>query len=167
MGGGLTRRVVLAAAPLVVLIAGAFVVLLLALDSTRDSAALARHSRAELSAANRLETLVIDLETGQRGFVITHEDRFLAPWRAARSAIPGTGGQLLALADDPRQHKRAGADHSRHGVLSPQLLRAVGGSGAPARPLGGKRPDDPPRETARRRSPRALRRLSRRRNATF
>ena len=115
MGGGLTRRVVLASSALVVLIAGAFVVLLLALDSTRDSAALARHSRAELSAANRLETLVVDLETGQRGFVITHEDRFLAPWRAARSAIPGTGGQLLALADDPRQHKRAA-----------QIIRAMG-----------------------------------------
>ena len=78
MGGGLTRRVALASSALVVLIAGAFVVLLLALDSTRDSGALARHSRAELSAANRLETFVIDLETGQRGFVITHDGQTLS-----------------------------------------------------------------------------------------
>ena len=107
MRGGLTQRVVLASTALVVLIAGAFVVLLLALDSTRDSGALARHSRVELSAANRLEKLVIDLETGQRGFVITHEERFLAPWRVARSALPAAGRRLLGIANDPGQRKRA------------------------------------------------------------
>ena len=107
MRGGLTQRVVLASAALVVLIAGAFVVLLLALDSTRDSGALARHSRSELAAANRLEKLVVDLETGQRGFVITHEDRFLAPWRVATRTLPAAGRQLLRLADDPGQHQRA------------------------------------------------------------
>jgi signal transduction histidine kinase len=105
--GGLTRRVLLASAALVVLVAGAFVVLLLALDSTRDSGALARHSRAELSAANRLEKLVIDLETGQRGFVITHEPRFLAPWRIAKATLPGAGRRLVTLADDPGQQRRA------------------------------------------------------------
>ncbi len=107
MRGGLTQRVVLASATLVVLIAGAFVVLLLALDSTRDSGALARHSRSELAAANRLEKVVVDLETGQRGFVITREDRFLAPWHAARRTLPAAGRQLLRLADDPGQHRRA------------------------------------------------------------
>jgi signal transduction histidine kinase len=107
MRGGLTRRVVLASTALVVLIAGAFVVLLLALDSTRDSGALARHSRSELSSANRLEKLVIDVETGERGFVITRENRFLAPWRAARSAIPDAGRRLMSLADDPGQRNRA------------------------------------------------------------
>ena len=84
MRGGLTRRVMVASTALVVLIAGAFGVLLVAVDRTRDSAALARHSRMELAAANRLEKLVVDLETGQRGFVITGEQRFLAPWRVAR-----------------------------------------------------------------------------------
>ena len=107
MRAGLTRRVIVASTGLVVLIAGAFVVLLLALDSTRESAALARHSRMELSAANRLEKLVIDLETGERGFVITHEARFLAPWHAARNAIPAAGRQMLNIADAPGQRRRA------------------------------------------------------------
>ena len=107
MRGGLPRRVMVASGGLVVLIAGAFVVLLLALDSTRDSAELARHSREELSAANRLEKLVIDLETGERGFVITDETRFLGPWRAATTAIPAAGRRLLSLADDPGQRRRA------------------------------------------------------------
>ena len=46
----------LASVALVVLIGGAFAVLLVALDSMRDSGALARHSRVELSAADRLES---------------------------------------------------------------------------------------------------------------
>ena len=107
MRGGLTPRVALASTVLVVLIAGAFVVLLLALDSTRDSVELARHSRVELDAGNRLERLVIDLEDGQRGFVITHEPRFLEPWRLARMRIPEAGGRLLSLANDPGQRRRA------------------------------------------------------------
>ena len=104
--GGLTKRVMLASALLVVLIAGAFLVLLFAVDSMRDSGALARHSRMELTAASRFEKLVIDVETGQRGFVITHEPRFLAPWQAAREAVPVAGRRLLALADDrAEQHQ--------------------------------------------------------------
>jgi signal transduction histidine kinase len=113
--GSLTQRVMLASAVLVVLVAGAFLVLLLALDSTRDSGGLARHSRVELAAANRLEKLVIDLETGQRGFIITHEPRFLRPWRLATASIPSAGRRLLSLADDPGQHARAG-----------RIIRAVG-----------------------------------------
>ena len=104
MLGGLTRRVMLAIAALVVLIGGAFTVLLVALDSMRDSGALARHSRVELSAADRLEKLVVDLETGQRGFVITHDPRFLAPWRAARSAVPAARRRLLTLAGGRGHH---------------------------------------------------------------
>jgi signal transduction histidine kinase len=102
--GGLTRRVVVASAVLVVLIAGAFAVLLVALDSARDSAALARQSRAELAVANRLEKLVVDLEAGQRGFVITREPRFLAPWGLARRTAPVVGRQLLDLADGRANH---------------------------------------------------------------
>jgi signal transduction histidine kinase len=107
MRGGLTRRVVLASTAVVVLIAGAFVVLLFALESNRDSGGLAAHSRSELFAANRLEKLVVDLETGQRGYVITRRDRFLAPWRVARDALPVASRRLRALADDPGQRRRA------------------------------------------------------------
>jgi len=97
----------LASTALVVLIGGAFAVLLVAVDSMRDSGALARKSRVELSAADRLEKHVVDLETGQRGFVITHDPRFLAPWRKARSAVPAAGRQLLTLAGDRGHHPEA------------------------------------------------------------
>src|SRR4051812_22860484 len=98
----------LATTVLVLLIGGAFAVLLVALESMRDSGALARHSRVELAAANRLEKLVVDLETGQRGFVITHEPRFFAPWRAARRAVPMAGRRLLSLAGDRGQPQVSG-----------------------------------------------------------
>jgi signal transduction histidine kinase len=50
-----------------------------------------------LVAANHLERLLLDLETGQRGFVITREERFLEPWRRARRAFPRRAAALLAL----------------------------------------------------------------------
>jgi CHASE3 domain sensor protein len=45
------------------------------------SAQLARHSEEVLATANQLERLVVDLETGGRGFVITGQERFLEPWQ--------------------------------------------------------------------------------------
>jgi CHASE3 domain sensor protein len=41
-----------------------------------------------LAAAIQLERLVIDLETGQRGFVFTGQEQFLQRWRDARSPFP-------------------------------------------------------------------------------
>src|SRR6266540_3547643 len=55
-----------------------------------------------------LERLAIDLETGQRGFVITGQERFLGPWRAARVAVPGQASTLARLvAGNPAQQRRA------------------------------------------------------------
>jgi signal transduction histidine kinase len=103
----LTRRVVIACGLLLVIVAAAFTVLLVAIEGMRDSARQAEHSQAELTAAGALERLVVDLETGERGFVITHRERFLVPWNAARKAIPGQSRRLVRLTDDARQRRRA------------------------------------------------------------
>ena len=95
---GLTRRTVVAGGLLALLVASAFTVVVLAIAELRQSAVLARHSEAVLAAANRLERLVIDLETGQRGFVITGEERFLEPWNDARQNFPRQAGALERLA---------------------------------------------------------------------
>jgi signal transduction histidine kinase len=97
---------ILASVLLAVVVGAAFTLLLLAVDDLRDSGRAATQSREELAAADRLEKLVIDLETGVRGFVITREDRFLEPWRAARAAFPEAADRLTALADDPQQASR-------------------------------------------------------------
>jgi signal transduction histidine kinase len=107
MRGGLTSRVVAACGLLLVIVAAAFAVLLVAIEDMRDSATEVDHSQTELTAANALERRVVDLESGARGFVITGKDRFLAPWEAARRAIPRDSRRLVTLTDHPQQRRRA------------------------------------------------------------
>ena len=109
-GGGLTRRTVGAGAVLAVVVGGAFGVLVVAIDDLRDAADRARHSEEVLAAANQLERVVIDLETGQRGFVITGDERFLEPWNDALRTFEPEARALerLAAARSAGQGKRAG-----------------------------------------------------------
>jgi signal transduction histidine kinase len=98
---------VLASGVVALLVSGAFVVLLLAIDNLREASDETRDAREELIAVDQLEKLVIDLETGVRGFVITGEERFLDPWNEARAAFPGQGRRLERLvADNPEQLRR-------------------------------------------------------------
>ncbi len=108
--GGLTRRTVVASALLALVVGSAFAVLVVAIADLRDAGQQARHSEEVLAAANQLERLVIDLETGQRGFVLTGEERFLDPWHDARRALPEEARTLerLAAARDAGQGVRAG-----------------------------------------------------------
>jgi signal transduction histidine kinase len=90
------------------LVGTAFAVLLYSVADVRKSERLARHSQEVLTTANQLERLVVDLETGQRGFVITGQAQFLEPWRAATVALPEQASTLERLvADDPAQRSRA------------------------------------------------------------
>jgi CHASE3 domain sensor protein len=79
MRRGLTRRMVIASALLTLIVSAGFAVLLLAITDLRESTQLRRETREGLVAAEALQKLVIDLETGVRGFVITREERFLDP----------------------------------------------------------------------------------------
>ena len=94
MRGGLSRRTVLASAALALLVGAVFAVLIRAVTEERDSADQAIRSQEIIAAANRLERLVLDLETGQRGFAITGNERFLEPWLAARDAYPRVADAL-------------------------------------------------------------------------
>jgi len=98
---------VVASGLLMLLVGAAFAVLLVSVADLRTSARLARHSEEVLAAANRLERLIVDLETGQRGFVIAGQERFLQPWQAARIAIPGQASTLERLTIGRVQHGRA------------------------------------------------------------
>ncbi|MCU1677729.1 MAG: Histidine kinase [Frankiales bacterium] len=91
---------VVASGLLAILVGAAFAALLVAVTNFRAATDLRRDTREELVAAEALERLVIDLETGLRGFVITHEERFLEPYKAARAALPETAGELERLASD-------------------------------------------------------------------
>ncbi len=67
---------------------------------------LLRYGRADADAAltaeilgsvDRLQLQVLDAETGQRGFLLTGEDRYLEPYNAAARTIPGELAQVDAL----------------------------------------------------------------------
>jgi signal transduction histidine kinase len=88
-------------------VGGAFAVLRSAVEEERSSRRLAVHSTAEITGANRAEKLLLDLETGVRGYVITRDERFLEPWRAARIEFPRQAAAFADLADDPEERTRA------------------------------------------------------------
>lgn len=91
-----------------VMMAGAFALFVAAIVDLRDSARLADRSEAALASANRLERLVVDLETGARGYIITSDKRFLHPWTTARSGFTEAARlRRLAAANSPDQGKRA------------------------------------------------------------
>jgi len=104
--GGLALRMAIPSLLLALLVGSAFAVLLRAVSDLRASERLVAHSREANAAADRLEELVIDLETGVRGFVIARQERFLEPWRAARAASPDAVRVLERLADRPEQQRR-------------------------------------------------------------
>jgi CHASE3 domain sensor protein len=92
---------------LALLVGAAFTILLLTISDLRASERLVADSREASSTADQLEELVIDLETGVRGFVIARQERFLEPSRAAQAAIPGVAERLITISDEPRQRTLA------------------------------------------------------------
>ena len=127
--GQLSFRLSLASAVLAIIIGVTFGLLIAAIEDLRDAGSLAEHSRAELTAADGLGALVIDLETGARGFVITKQERFLQPWYSARRAFPGQATRFVRLIDEPEQAVRArrivGEARSYIQDYSVPLVRAV------------------------------------------
>jgi signal transduction histidine kinase len=102
MRRGLTLRMALAGGLLAIVIGTAFGFLLVAITDLRESTKLARDTQDELIAADELETLVIDLETSVRGYVITGEERFLEPWNEGRAAFPTTAMTLERSVSEDR-----------------------------------------------------------------
>jgi signal transduction histidine kinase len=93
---------------LALLIGAAFAVLLSSVADLRALERRARQSEEVLEVANVLERQVVDLETAERGFIITNQQQFLDPWRRAQVAIPEEAAVLERLvANDPQQQERA------------------------------------------------------------
>ena len=85
MKGGLTGRMAIASVALAAVVAACFAILVVSIGDLRNSSQLARHSEEVIATSNRFERLMLDLETGVRGYVIARQERFLEPWRSARS----------------------------------------------------------------------------------
>jgi signal transduction histidine kinase len=109
MKGGLTARTVVASGLLALVIGTAFAILLSSVADLRAAQQRSLQSEGVLAAANRLERLVIDLETAQRGFLLTGQEEFLEPWTDARTEYPSQAATLqqLLIDGDPEQQARA------------------------------------------------------------
>jgi signal transduction histidine kinase/CHASE3 domain sensor protein len=103
----LTARMVVLGATLAVVVGLAIGALLFTIGDMRDASQAARRSAQVIAVGNQAEKLLLDLETGARGFALTREDQFLAPWRSARAALPRQTERLRTLvAENPAQAAR-------------------------------------------------------------
>jgi len=94
---------------LALVVAGGFGLVLYGFSELDDASKLARRSAEVTAAANRLEGVAIDLQTGMRGYVITRDERFLEPFVKARQELPALSAELLGLIVDPGQRNQATA----------------------------------------------------------
>ncbi len=104
---GLTSLTVAASGLLALLIGVAFAVLLWAISDANSSTSARRASRTALVEAGAMEQLLLDLETGQRGFVITKREAFLQPWREARAALPAESQRFTRSTTSAEQLRAA------------------------------------------------------------
>ena len=108
MRHGLRRRMFFASAGLAALIGAAFVILIVAIVNLRSQSRTERHSEEVIATANKLEKLVLDLQTGARGYVISHHGVYLKPWQNANAAFPEIAANLQKLVkSNPTQARRA------------------------------------------------------------
>ncbi|HSL64119.1 MAG TPA: CHASE3 domain-containing protein, partial [Gaiellaceae bacterium] len=95
--GSIAGRLVLASAAFALLVALAFALLVATVDDLR--AAAEREARAKEVTVGVLaaEKLVVDLESGVRGFAITGDTRFLRPYTDGRFRMQGVLADLRRL----------------------------------------------------------------------
>jgi signal transduction histidine kinase len=100
---------VIASALLTLLMAATFLILFVAIAGLRDSVDLTGRSEEVLGSANRLERLIVELDTGERGYIITRDLAFLRPWTLARAALPAQADEFRRLGAeiDGEQGRRA------------------------------------------------------------
>jgi PAS domain S-box-containing protein len=77
------------------------------LERVLRSAAWVDHSDQVIAGGNRLIMLMVDGETGVRGYFLTHDAAFLEPYNRAQEVLPQQFDRLIALVhDNPAQTAR-------------------------------------------------------------
>ncbi|WP_406435913.1 SpoIIE family protein phosphatase [Streptomyces sp. NBC_00631] len=104
---GLVPLTTVAGALLAVLMGLVFLMLVLAIQDARHSLLSARSGRPALDQVGVVQGTVLDMEGGQRSYVITRQDEFLTPWRAARAAFPAQAQRLVEVSTSPAQRQLA------------------------------------------------------------
>jgi signal transduction histidine kinase len=93
---------------LAAIVVSVFVALIFAVSAARTATKQETRSKNVTAAALRLQKLVLDLETGVRGYVITGDQRWLRPYYNASRELPARMEAFRLLArTEPRQRTRA------------------------------------------------------------
>jgi signal transduction histidine kinase len=85
----------------------ALVLLLNAISNQKNAADYAQRAEQAVAASSRLERLVVDMESGVRGYLLTGADRFLDPYRKALVLYPTASGALVETATTARTQAMA------------------------------------------------------------
>jgi two-component system, sensor histidine kinase and response regulator len=92
-----------------VLVIAMFAVLLLSVINLRANASRSRSTLNLPALSFNTERSTVDLETGLRGYLLTGQTNFLAPYTQARSVLPGQLAELQRLAASPAEKQDARA----------------------------------------------------------
>jgi signal transduction histidine kinase/ActR/RegA family two-component response regulator len=93
----LRASLVLAAVAFALIAALAFAGLIRSTQRLKSDSNRRAQSELAIAQAGDTLTLVLDLETGERGFVATGKQDFLQPWRQARGKLPAATARLRSL----------------------------------------------------------------------
>ena len=96
----LTSRVMLACIGLAANVALVFLVLVVTVSDLSDATSREARAKDVVTDLVVLQKLVVDLDTGARGYAVTHDRSFLERWREARSQIPETLDRFVREAGD-------------------------------------------------------------------
>ena len=119
---GLVRQITLSAVAVAIGLAVLFAVLFFAVVSLRDRSLEAQRSQQVIAAASELQTLVVDMQTGVRGFIIYDTTEIPRALPCCAAAIPVAPRRtLLRLTNGNAAPARArSADYAARGSIRPQ-----------------------------------------------
>jgi signal transduction histidine kinase len=101
MSHGLARRMLVASTVVALVIAASFIVLLQKIDNMSKWTREAGDSEQILALSQEMQKLVIEVRSGEEGFLLTGQASYLGPWRAAQVPLPSVGDTLQKLARLP------------------------------------------------------------------
>ncbi|MET7423695.1 CHASE3 domain-containing protein [Dactylosporangium sp. NPDC005555] len=93
-GAGLTHQVIVMCLAFTATLIAVLVVMMAMTANLDERVRSARGAQQALSDAGRLEGSLLAVESSERGFIITRDQRFMQSWERARAAIPQQAAQL-------------------------------------------------------------------------
>ena len=117
----LARRMLLASGVLALIVAAAFAALILAVDAQRDATVREARSREVTAAALRLEKLVVEVETGVRGYAITRDELYLDPYTSASERDPSRRPRRSSASSPTTRLSGSGRSAGPEGPRVPRL----------------------------------------------